>query len=146
MGDTNPRISDCHPKKRAKHLGRLHPYWGGPNSQDDNSENRESSPKITSHPDDDEKSVTISTQGRRSMLGSESCQSISNSSNQNQLPPLNAKSLEIQELVHTFATLLNDSIRIAETAYSVCLLETQISVLIQAQKIAKVRTFLMMLI
>jgi hypothetical protein len=43
-------------------------------------------------------------------------------------------------------TLLNDSIRIAETAYSVCLLETQISVLIQAQKIAKVRTFLMMLI
>jgi hypothetical protein len=52
---------------------------------------------------------------------------------------MNTKPLEIQELVHRFATLLNDSIRIAETAYSVCLLETQVGVLFQAQKIAKVR-------
>ncbi len=77
------------------------------------------------------------------MLGSESCQSISNSSNQNELPAVNAKFLQIQELVHTFATLLNDSIRIAETAYSVCLLDTQIGVLFQAQKIAKVGAHLM---
>ena len=140
MGDTNPRISDCHPKKRAKHLGRLHPYWGGPNSQDDNSENRESSPKITSHLDDDEKSVTISTQGRQSLHECESCESISNSNHQNQLSDLaETKSLEIHDLIQQFSTLLNDSIRIAESAYSVCLLETQIGALVQAQKIAKVR-------
>ena len=140
MGDTNPRILDCHPKKRAKHLGRLHPYWGGPNSQDDNSENRESSPKMTSHLDDDEKSVTISTQGRQSLHECESCESVSNSNHQNQLSALaETKSLEIQHLIQQFSTLLNDSIRIAESAYSVCLLETQVGALIQAQKIAKVR-------
>jgi hypothetical protein len=133
--------SDRQPNKRAKR--RLHPYWGVPNSQDDPSDNQDSSPKMFAETNDEENSVTISTQGRRSMLGSESCQSISNLSNQNQLPPVNAKSLEIQELVHTFATLLNDSIRIAETAYSVCLLDTQIGVLFQAQRIAKVGAHLM---
>jgi hypothetical protein len=130
------------PNKRAKR--RLHPYWGIPNSQENPSDNQDSCPKTPfAETNDHENSVTISTQGRQSMLGSESCQSISNSSNQNELPAVNAKFLQIQELVHTFATLLNDSIRIAETAYSVCLLDTQIGVLFQAQKIAKVGAHLM---
>ncbi len=127
------------PHKRAKQLGRLHPYWGAPNSQDDICGNQDSSLQILSRTDDDENSVTTSTQGKRSLMGTEYSQSISNFRNENKLPDqMQIKSLEIQDLIHRFSTLLNDSIRIAETAYSVCLLDTQIGVLFQAQKVAKV--------
>jgi hypothetical protein len=147
MGDTLPTNSAAQPQKKVKHLKRLHPYWGGQNEEDP-TENQESSSQMLSQTDDIENSLTISTQGRQTVLESEGyCHSISNTNYQSQLPHLeSSKSLEIQALVHEFSTLLNDSIRIAETAYSVCLLETQIGVLIQAQKIAKVITFLMMLI
>ena len=150
MGDTLPTNSAAQPQKKAKHMKRLHPYWGGQNDEDP-AENQETSSQIFSQTDDIENSLTISTQGRQSLLESEGCcHSISNTNYQSpgsQLPHLeSSKSLEIQALVHEFSTLLNDSIRIAETAYSVCLLDTQIGVLIQAQKIAKVITFLMMLI
>jgi hypothetical protein len=142
MGDAHARFPDFHPKKRAKHLGRLHPYWGGLNSQDDHCENRENSPELVPHIEGDEKSVTISTQGRQSLRDCESCESISNSNHQKEFSDLeDSKSIEIQNLVHKFSTLLNDSIRTAETAYSVCLLETQIGALYQAQKIAKVGHF-----
>lgn len=141
MNDTFLMSLACQPNKRAKQFGRLHPYWGAPSSQGDPFENQDSSPPTFAPTDGDENSETISTQERQSLLTSESCKSISNSSHQNQLPhSMNTKPLEIQELVHRFATLLNDSIRIAETAYSVCLLETQVGVLFQAQKIAKVRS------
>jgi hypothetical protein len=138
MSDAFPINSDWVPKKRAKNFGRLHPYWGGLNGQDDQFDIQETSPALT-RIDDDEKSVTISTQGRQSLRGCESCESISNSNHQNQSSELeDAKSLQVQNLIHKFSTLLNDSIRTAETAYSVCLLETQIGALIQAQKIAQV--------
>jgi hypothetical protein len=142
MGDTLPTNSAARPQKKVKHSKRLHPYWGGQNEEDP-AENQESSSQILSQTDDVENSLTISTQGRQSLLESEGCcHSISNTNYQSQLPHLeSSKSLEIQALVHEFSTLLNDSIRIAETAYSVCLLDTQIGVLIQAQKIAKVIHF-----
>ncbi len=123
--------------KRAKQLGRLHPYWGAPNSQDDISGNQDSSLQILSRTDDDENSVTTSTQGKRSLL--ESSQSISNSRNEKILADqMQIKSVEIQHLIERYSALLSDSIRIAQTACSVCLLDTQIGVLLQAQKVLQV--------
>ena len=129
--------SSYQPNKRAKQLGRLHPYWGAPNSQDDISENQDSSLQILSRTDDDENSVTTSTQGKRSLL--ESSQSISNSRNEKILPDqMQINSVEIQHLIERYSALLSDSVRIARTACSVCLLETQIGVLLQAQKVLQV--------
>jgi hypothetical protein len=90
--------------------------------------------------------VTISTQGRPSLQGSQSSRSISNDDRQTELTQSAAKSMEIQYLVHEFTTLLNDSIRIADSVYSVCLLETQIGLLIQAQKLATVQKLFVTLI
>ena len=142
MGDNISTNSGCLPKKRAKQIGQLHPNYGGIHREDLTSDNQMPNTQAFSHTDD-ENSLTISTQGRQSLQGSHSSQSIFRDSNPNHRHqfshPAHDKSLEIQSLVHQFSTLLNDSLRIAETAYSVILLDTQLGVLFQAQKIAKVR-------
>jgi len=145
MGDNLAANSGYLPKKRA-----LHPNYGGINrggsinrdevTCDDQTPNTQA----FSHTKDVENSLTISTQERHSLQGSHSSQSIFRDSNPNRRHQFahqaHDKSLEIQSLVHRFSALLNDSMRIAETAYSVVLLDTQMGVLFQAKKIAQVRT------
>ena len=130
MGDNLQTNSGCLPKKRAKQI--LHPNYGGINRDEKPDDDQTPNTQAYSRTDD-ENSVTISTQERQSLQGSHSSQSIFRESNPNHQyhfsHPANEKSLEIQGLVHQFSTLLNDSIRIAETAYSVFLLENQIGAL-----------------
>ena len=130
MGDNLQTNSGCLPKKRAKQI--LHPNYGGINRDEKPDDDQTPNTQAYSRTDD-ENSVTISTQERQSLQGSHSSQSIFRESNPNHQyhfsHPANEKSLEIQGLVHQFSTLLNDSIRIAETAYSVVLLENQVGAL-----------------
>jgi hypothetical protein len=140
MSDAKPTNLFRNQNMKAKQHGRLHPYWSRLNSLED------TCVPAVDQPDANENSVTISTQGRPSLQGSQSSRSISNDDRQTELTQSAAKSMEIQYLVHEFTTLLNDSIRIADSVYSVCLLETQIGLLIQAQKLATVQKLFVTLI